>query len=145
MARVSVSMPFVFTWRDEKRHRSGTFWDDIPEHPVAPGAEVHGDGRPRRSPSPAMDLPTRSATRGYLPGIDEVRQRPIEPRRNAFILPEEPEEKVMEVPEAYDLTKSYRSAAQLCGVDHHTVVWSPLVWSPLVPPPPEGPARFPLA
>lgn len=60
-------------------------------------------------------------------------------------MPEEPEEKVMEVPEAYDLTKSYRSAAQLCGVDHHTVVWSPLVWPPLVPPPPEGPARFPLA
>jgi transposase len=27
----------------------------------------------------------------------------------------------MEVLEAYDLTKSYRAAAQLCGVDHHTV------------------------
>lgn len=27
----------------------------------------------------------------------------------------------MEVLEAYDLTLSYRSAAQLCGVDHHTV------------------------
>ena len=27
----------------------------------------------------------------------------------------------MEVLEAYDLTGSYRSAAQLCGVDHHTV------------------------
>jgi transposase len=32
-----------------------------------------------------------------------------------------PKEKEMEVLEAYDLTKSYRSAAQLCGVDHHTV------------------------
>ena len=27
----------------------------------------------------------------------------------------------MEVLEVYDLTKSYRSAAQLTGVDHHTV------------------------
>jgi hypothetical protein len=27
----------------------------------------------------------------------------------------------MEVLEAYDLTKSYRATAQLCGVDHHTV------------------------
>ena len=32
-----------------------------------------------------------------------------------------PKEKQMEVLEAYDLTKSYRSAAQLTGVDHHTV------------------------
>lgn len=32
-----------------------------------------------------------------------------------------PKEKEMEVLEAYDLTKSYRSAAQLAGVDHHTV------------------------
>lgn len=32
-----------------------------------------------------------------------------------------PKEKEMEVLEAYDLTKSYRSAAQLTGVDHHTV------------------------
>lgn len=31
------------------------------------------------------------------------------------------EEKIMEVLEAYDLTLSYRSAAELCGVDHHTV------------------------
>jgi transposase len=31
------------------------------------------------------------------------------------------EEKIMEVLEAFDLTLSYRSAAQLCGVDHHTV------------------------
>jgi len=30
-------------------------------------------------------------------------------------------EKAMEVLEAYDLTKSYRSAGQLTGVDHHTV------------------------
>jgi transposase len=30
-------------------------------------------------------------------------------------------EKVMEVLEAYDLTNSFRSAAQLAGVDHHTV------------------------
>lgn len=30
-------------------------------------------------------------------------------------------EKIVEVLEAYDLTGSYRSAAQLCGVDHHTV------------------------
>ena len=30
-------------------------------------------------------------------------------------------EKIMEVLEAYDLTGSYRSAGQLCGVDHHTV------------------------
>ncbi len=30
-------------------------------------------------------------------------------------------EKQMEVLEAYDLTKSYRAAAQLVGVDHHTV------------------------
>lgn len=32
-----------------------------------------------------------------------------------------PKEKRMEVLEAYDLTKSYRAAAQLTGVDHHTV------------------------
>ncbi|MDA8342194.1 MAG: IS21 family transposase, partial [Actinomycetota bacterium] len=32
-----------------------------------------------------------------------------------------PEEKIMEVLEAYDLTRSFRSAALLCGVDHHTV------------------------
>lgn len=32
-----------------------------------------------------------------------------------------PEEKIMEVLEAYDLTHSFRSAALLCGVDHHTV------------------------
>src|SRR5579875_403549 len=32
-----------------------------------------------------------------------------------------PEEKIMEVLEAYDLTRSLRSAAMLCGVDHHTV------------------------
>lgn len=31
-------------------------------------------------------------------------------------------EKRMQVLEAYDLTKCYRTAAQLCGVDHHTVV-----------------------
>jgi transposase len=31
------------------------------------------------------------------------------------------EEKVMEILEAYDLTSSLRSAAALCGVDHHTV------------------------
>jgi transposase len=31
------------------------------------------------------------------------------------------EEKEMEVLEVYDLTKSYRSTAALCGVDHHTV------------------------
>jgi transposase len=31
------------------------------------------------------------------------------------------EEKVMEILEAYDLTKSYRAAAALAGVDHHTV------------------------
>lgn len=31
------------------------------------------------------------------------------------------EEKIVEVLEAYDLTRSYRSAAQLAGVDHHTV------------------------
>jgi len=31
------------------------------------------------------------------------------------------EGKVVEVLEAYDLTGSFRSAAQLCGVDHHTV------------------------
>jgi len=30
-------------------------------------------------------------------------------------------EKKMEVLEAYDLVKTYRAAAQLCGVDHHTV------------------------
>lgn len=30
-------------------------------------------------------------------------------------------EKIVEVLEAYDLTGSFRSAAQLCGVDHHTV------------------------
>ncbi len=30
-------------------------------------------------------------------------------------------ENKMEILEAYDLTKSYRSAAQLTGVDHHTV------------------------
>ena len=27
----------------------------------------------------------------------------------------------MEILEAFDLTKSYRGAAQFCGVDHHTV------------------------
>jgi hypothetical protein len=32
-----------------------------------------------------------------------------------------PKEKEMEVLEAFDLTKSYRAAGQLCGVDHHTV------------------------
>jgi hypothetical protein len=32
-----------------------------------------------------------------------------------------PEEKIMEVLEAYDLTQSLRSAAMLCGVHHHTV------------------------
>jgi hypothetical protein len=32
-----------------------------------------------------------------------------------------PEEKEMEVLEVYDLTKSYRDTAELCGVDHHTV------------------------
>jgi hypothetical protein len=32
-----------------------------------------------------------------------------------------PKEKKMEVLDAYDLTRSYRSAALLCGVDHHTV------------------------
>ena len=31
------------------------------------------------------------------------------------------EKKIMDVLEAYDLTRSYRSAALLCGVDHHTV------------------------
>lgn len=31
------------------------------------------------------------------------------------------EERIVEVLEAYDLTGSFRSAAQLCGVDHHTV------------------------
>ena len=31
------------------------------------------------------------------------------------------EEKAMEILEAYDLTRSFRSAAALCGVDHHTV------------------------
>lgn len=31
------------------------------------------------------------------------------------------EGKIMEVLEAYDLTGSFRSSAQLCGVDHHTV------------------------
>lgn len=30
-------------------------------------------------------------------------------------------EKTMELLEAFDLTRSYRAAAQLCGVDHHTV------------------------
>ena len=32
-----------------------------------------------------------------------------------------PEEKQMEVLEVYDLTRSYRDTAELCGVDHHTV------------------------
>src|SRR6202021_565710 len=32
-----------------------------------------------------------------------------------------PKEKKMEVLEAFDLTKSFRAAAQLTGVDHHTV------------------------
>src|SRR5215831_16656956 len=32
-----------------------------------------------------------------------------------------PEEKEMEVLEVYDLTRSYRDTAELCGVDHHTV------------------------
>jgi hypothetical protein len=32
-----------------------------------------------------------------------------------------PKEKQMQVLEAYDLTKSFRAAAQLTGVDHHTV------------------------
>jgi len=31
------------------------------------------------------------------------------------------EENAMEILEAYDLTSSFRSAAALCGVDHHTV------------------------
>jgi transposase len=38
--------------------------------------------------------------------------------RNVFMLSEE---EIVEVLEAYDLTGSLRSAAQLCGVDHHTV------------------------
>ena len=32
-----------------------------------------------------------------------------------------PEEKEMELLEVYDLTRSYRDTAELCGVDHHTV------------------------
>ena len=32
-----------------------------------------------------------------------------------------PEEKKMELLEVYDLTRSYRDTAELCGVDHHTV------------------------
>ena len=32
-----------------------------------------------------------------------------------------PKEKKMEVLEAFDLTKSFRAAGQLTGVDHHTV------------------------
>src|SRR5581483_1803274 len=32
-----------------------------------------------------------------------------------------PQEKQMEVLAVYDLTRSYRDTAQLCGVDHHTV------------------------
>jgi transposase len=32
-----------------------------------------------------------------------------------------PKEKEMEVLEVFDLTKSYRGTAELCGVDHHTV------------------------
>jgi hypothetical protein len=31
-----------------------------------------------------------------------------------------PERKLMEVLEAHDLTRSLRSAALLCGIDHHT-------------------------
>ena len=31
------------------------------------------------------------------------------------------EDKIMEVLEAFDLTRSYRAAAQLCGVDHHSL------------------------
>ena len=31
------------------------------------------------------------------------------------------EEKIMEILEAYDLTKSLRATGALCGVDHHTV------------------------
>jgi transposase len=42
----------------------------------------------------------------------------INPRRNTLMLPEE---KKMEVLEAFDLTKSYRAAGQLTGVDHKTV------------------------
>lgn len=32
-----------------------------------------------------------------------------------------PEEKEMELLEVFDLTRSYRDTAELCGVDHHTV------------------------
>jgi hypothetical protein len=41
----------------------------------------------------------------------------IEPRRNRLMLPEEKKTELLEV---YDLTKSYRDTAVLCGVDHHT-------------------------
>ena len=30
-------------------------------------------------------------------------------------------EEIMEILEAFDLTRSYRSAAELAGCDHHTV------------------------
>jgi hypothetical protein len=30
-------------------------------------------------------------------------------------------EEIMEIPEAFDLTKSYRDAGELAGCDHHTV------------------------
>src|SRR5579859_7560111 len=32
-----------------------------------------------------------------------------------------PEERILEILEAFDLTLSYRAAGALCGVDHHTV------------------------
>ena len=67
----------------------------------------------RSSPSP------RGSTRSrFPPGIDGVAKTPINTKEEHLMLPKE---KQMEVLEAFDLTKSYRAAGQLVGVDHHTV------------------------
>src|SRR5271154_5829358 len=59
-----------------------------------------------------------STTDRSLPGIDGAATASIEPGRNTPMLSKE---KQMDVLEAYDLTQSLRGAAQLTGVDHHTV------------------------
>jgi hypothetical protein len=50
-----------------------------------------------------------------------------------------PEEKEMELLEVYDLTRSYRDTAELCGVDHHTVA-RVVAARAVVPEMAEGPA-----
>jgi transposase len=57
----------------------------------------------------------RGSSSAEIDGADQPIQHEEEP------LDMLSEDKIMDVLEAFDLTRSYRSAAQLCGVDHHTV------------------------